>query len=98
MPASAHKLRNVLAAAPRRLHEELRADSHAIVRAADGAAARRAYTPFVQKWRKRCPGAARSLQEAGAKLLPVYRDPRSQWKSLRKPTPWNGSPWSSAGG
>lgn len=78
-----HKLRNLLTAAPRRLHDELRADYHAIVGAEDEAAARRAYTAFVRKWQKGCPGAVRSLAEAGTELLTLYRYPRSQWKSLR---------------
>ena len=51
--------------------------------AEDGAAARRAYTAFGRKWAKTCAGAVRSLEEAGAELLTMYRYPRSQWKSLR---------------
>jgi putative transposase len=78
-----HKLRNLLTTAPKRLHDELRADYHAIVMAEDGAAARRAYTAFGRKWAKTCAGAVRSLEEAGAELLTMYRYPRSQWKSLR---------------
>ena len=76
-------LRNLLTAAPKRLHEELRTDYHAIVLAEDGAMARRAYTTFVRKWGKGCPGAVRSLQEAGEELLMCYRYPRSLWKSVR---------------
>jgi transposase-like protein len=45
--------------------------------------ARRAYTTFVRKWSKGCPGAVRSLQEAGEELLTYYRYPRSQWKGVR---------------
>src|SRR5262245_40832547 len=78
-----HKLRNLLTHAPRRLHDELRDDYHAIVFAEDGVAARRAYTAFGRKWTKTCAGAVKSLEEAGAELLTVYRYPRSQWKSLR---------------
>lgn len=78
-----HTLRNLLTTAPKRLHDELRADYHAIVMAEDGAAARRAYTAFGRKWTKICAGAVRSLEEAGAELLTMYRYPRSQWKSLR---------------
>jgi putative transposase len=78
-----HKLRNLLTHAPRRLHDELRDDYHAIVMAEDGVAARRAYTAFGRTWMKTCAGAVRSLEEAGAELLTMYRYPRSQWKSLR---------------
>jgi putative transposase len=78
-----HKLRNLLTHAPRRLHDELRDDYHAIVFAEDGGAARRAYTTFLKKWTKGCPGAVASLEEAGAELLTFFRYPRSQWKSWR---------------
>jgi transposase-like protein len=78
-----HKLRNLLTTAPRRLHDELRADYHAIVMAEDGAAAQRASTAFCRKWAKTCAGAVKSLQEAGAELLTMYRYLRSQWKSPR---------------
>jgi putative transposase len=78
-----HKLRNLLTHAPRRLHDELRDDYHAIVFAGDGGAARRAYTAFLKKWSKGCPGAATSLEEAGAELLTFFRYPQSQWKSWR---------------
>ena len=78
-----HKLRNLLTHAPRRLHDELRDDYHAIVFAEDGAAARRAYLAFIKQWTKGCPGAVTSLEEAGAELLTFFRYPRSQWKSWR---------------
>jgi putative transposase len=78
-----HKLRNLLTHAPRRLHDELRDDYHAIVFAEDGAAARRAYLAFIKKWTKGCPGAVTSLEEAGAEWLTFFRYPRSQWKSWR---------------
>jgi len=78
-----HKLRNLLTHAPRRLHDELRDDYHAIVFAEDGAAARRAYLAFIKTWAKGCPGAVTSLEEAGAELLTFFRYPRSQWKSWR---------------
>ena len=78
-----HKLRNLLTHAPRRLHDALRDDYHAIVFAEDGAAARRAYLAFLKTWGKGCPGAVTSLEEAGAELLTFFRYPRSQWKSWR---------------
>jgi transposase-like protein len=78
-----HKLRNLLTTAPRRLHDELCADYHAIVMAEDGAAAQRGATAFCRKWAKTCAGTVKSLQEAGAELLTMFRYPRSQWKSLR---------------
>jgi putative transposase len=78
-----HKLRNLLTHAPRRLHDALRDDSHAIVFAEDGAAARRAYLAFIKTWTQGCPGAVTSPEEAGAELPTFFRYPRSQWKSWR---------------
>ena len=78
-----HKLRNLEAHAPKRSLEELRADFHAITTAADGQAARAAYSRFVRRWQIRAAGVAKSLEEAGEELLTFYRFPRSQWKSLR---------------
>ena len=78
-----HKLRNLEAHAPKRLHEELREDYHEIVYAEDEQAARRASLKFTTKWKKRCPAVAESLEEAGSELLTFYRFPESQWKGLR---------------
>ena len=78
-----HKLRNLEAHAPKRLHEELRQDYREIVYAEDERAARRAWLRFTSKWKKLCPAVVESLEEAGAELLTFYRFPESQWKSLR---------------
>lgn len=78
-----HKLRNLKAHAPKRLHEELQHDYHEIVYADDEQAARRAWLKFTTKWKKRCPAVVESLEEAGAELLTFYRFPESQWKGLR---------------
>jgi len=78
-----HKLRNLLAHAPKRLYEEIRTDFHAIVYAESIVLAKAAYDAFLRKWRRTCEGVARSLEEAGLELLTFYRYPKSQWKSLR---------------
>jgi transposase-like protein len=78
-----HKLRNLLAHAPKRLHDEIRADYHAIVYAEGPEAVRAAYEAFLRKWRKLSDGVARSLEEAGADLLTFCRYPKSQWKAIR---------------
>jgi len=78
-----HKLRNLLAHAPKRLYDEIRKDFHAIVYAESYALAKTAYDSFLRKWRRECEGVARSLEEAGLELLTFYRYPESQWKSLR---------------
>ena len=46
-------------------------------------AARKAYDAFVVKWRRLCPAVAKSLDEAGQKLLTFYQWPRAMWRSLR---------------
>jgi transposase-like protein len=78
-----HKLRNLEAHAPKRLHDELRQDYREIVYAEDERAARRAWLRFTSKWKKRCPAVVESLDEAGDELLTFYRFPESQWKGLR---------------
>jgi len=78
-----HKLRNLEAHAPKRLHDELREDYREIVYAEDEKAARRAWLKFTTQWKKRCPAVVESLGEAGDELLTFYRFPESQWKGLR---------------
>jgi transposase-like protein len=78
-----HKLRNLEAHAPKRLHDELRQDYREIVYAEHVRAARRAWLRFTSKWKRLCPAVVESLEEAGSTLLTFYRFPESQWKSLR---------------
>src|SRR5215470_3493642 len=37
----------------------------------------------LAKWKRQCPGAAASLEEAGEELLTFFQFPASQWVSLR---------------
>lgn len=78
-----HKLRNLERKVPKHAIDEIKADYHRIVYAADAQAARAAYDDFVAAWQKRCPAVVRSLDEAGDELLTFYRFPKSQWKTLR---------------
>ena len=78
-----HKLRNLMAHAPKHAHEEVTEDYHKIVYAPNEKAAEKAYEAFVEKWSRLARGVARSLEEAGKELLTFLRYPKSQWKSLR---------------
>ena len=78
-----HKLRNLVRKAPEHAREEIADDFHRIVYAASETAARLAYGAFTTKWKSRCPGVARSLDEAGDELLTMYRFPKQQWKTIR---------------
>jgi transposase-like protein len=78
-----HKLRNLLAKAPKHAHEAVREDYHRIVYAETRDAARQAYAAFLLKWKKLCPPVAASLEEAGEQLLTFYQFPASQHLSLR---------------
>lgn len=78
-----HKLRNLLAHAPKRLYDEIRDDYHAIVYAEDLAGAKAAREAFLRKWRRLHESVARSLDEAGEELLTFMRFPKAQWKALR---------------
>jgi transposase-like protein len=78
-----HKLANLLAACPVHAHSELKRDYWAIVQATSGREAVEAYDRFVTKWRRACAPVARSIEEAGHKLLAFYDFPKSMWSSLR---------------
>lgn len=78
-----HKLRNLLAHAPKHTHEAIKEDYHAIIYAVNREEALAAWDRFEKKWRKQCPGVVKSLLEAQAELLTFFCYPESQWKSLR---------------
>src|SRR5262249_20718902 len=78
-----HKLRNLIAHAPKRLGEEVSSDFSDMINAktAKEVAARR--KAFIRKWRLKCRAVADSLEEAGEQLFAFTRLPPSQWKSAR---------------
>ena len=78
-----HKLCNLLGAAPRHAHDEVRADFHAVVYAESLGAAQTAYARMRAKWTRLAPAVAASLAEGGEELLTFFQFPRAQWKSLR---------------
>lgn len=78
-----HKHRNLLAHAPKRLHDELSADYRDMIHAETAAEVERQRRMFLRKWREKCPGVATSLEEAGDQLFTFTRLPPSQWKSAR---------------
>ena len=78
-----HKLRNLVAKAPKHVHEAVREDYHRIVYAETLEMAQKAREAFLRKWEKQCAGVAASLQEAGEELLTFFQFPASQWVSLR---------------
>jgi putative transposase len=78
-----HKAGNLLAHAPKHLHDEIKADFNDMVHAktADEVLSRRKV--FLAKWKLRCPPVAESLEEAGERLFTFLRYPPEQWRSLR---------------
>jgi len=78
-----HKLRNLERKAPKHALAEVKADFHGIVYAVSEAAARKAHADFVSKWKSRCPGVVKSLEEAGDELFTMYRFPKQHWKNIR---------------
>jgi putative transposase len=78
-----HKHRNLLAHAPKRLHEELSADYTDMIYADTAPEIARRRKAFLAKWRLKCRSVADSLEEAGDKLFAFARLPPSQWKSAR---------------
>ena len=78
-----HKERNLLAHAPKELHDEIKADYTDMMYAKDADEARKKHKAFLVKWRLRCRGVADSLEEAGDRLFTFLRYPPEQWRSLR---------------
>ena len=80
---SVHKHRNLLAHAPRHMHDELTEDYRDMIYAetAEEIEARR--KAFLRKWRLKCRAVADSLEEAGDRLFTFTRLDPSQWKSAR---------------
>jgi transposase-like protein len=78
-----HKLRNLERKAPKHALLEVKSDFHQIVYAVSETAARTAHAAFVKKWKPRCPGVVKSLEEAGDELFTMYRFPKQHWKNIR---------------
>src|SRR3984893_16974532 len=78
-----HKLRNLIAHAPERLHDEITADYNDMIYATtpEEIAVRR--KAFIRKWRLKHRAVTDSLDEAGDRLFPFAPLPPSQWRSLR---------------
>ena len=78
-----HKERNLLAHAPKALHDEVKADYTDMMYAENAEQVRKKRKAFLAKWRLRCRGVADSLEQAGERLFTFLRYPPQQWKSLR---------------
>lgn len=78
-----HKLRNLVAHAPKKFAEEIAADYADMIYAADAAAVAKKRKAFLNKWFVKCEAVAASLEEAGDKLFTFTRLPVEQWKSAR---------------
>ena len=78
-----HKERNLLAHAPKHLHDEIKAEFNDMMHAktAEGVLGKRKL--FLAKWKLRCRAVADSLDEAGECLFIFLRYPPEQWRSLR---------------
>ncbi|KFE33344.1 IS256 family transposase [Thioclava atlantica] len=78
-----HKHRNLLAHAPKHLHDELTADYRDMIYADTAAGIETRRKAFLRKWRLKCRAVADSLEEAGERLFTFTRLHPSQWKSAR---------------
>lgn len=78
-----HKHRNLLAHAPKKLHQELSADYTDMIYANTAKDVAAKYKTFVRKWRLKCPAVVDSLEEAGSRLFTFLHYPPEQWKSIR---------------
>ena len=78
-----HKHRNLLAHAPKHLHEELGNDYRDMIYADTAVEVETRRKAFVRKWRLKCRAVADSLEEAGDRLFTFTRLDPSQWKAAR---------------
>lgn len=78
-----HKHRNLLAHAPKHMHEELGNDYRDMIYAVTAAEVETRRKAFVRKWRLKCRAVADSLEEAGDRLFTFTRLDPSQWKAAR---------------
>lgn len=78
-----HKHRNLLAHAPKHLHDELTEDYRDMIYAGTATEIETRRKAFLRKWRLKCRAAADSLEEAGERLFAFTRLDPSQWKSAR---------------
>jgi putative transposase len=78
-----HKERNLLAHAPKHLHDEIMADFNDMVHAKTAAEVLARRNAFLARWKLRCRAVADSLEEAGERLFTFLRYPPEQWRSLR---------------
>jgi putative transposase len=78
-----HKERNLLAHAPKHLHDEIKAEFNDMMHAGNAEDVLGQRKAFLAKWRLRCRAVADSLDEAGERLFTFLRYPPEQWRSLR---------------
>ena len=78
-----HKVRNLIAHAPKILAEEISADFTDMMYAKSAKEVEQRRKAFLKKWRVKCEAVATSLEEAGDRLFTFTRLPVAQWKSAR---------------
>ena len=78
-----HKERNLLAHAPKHLHDAIKAEFNAMMHAKTAAEVLARRNAFLARWKLRCRAVADSLEEAGARLFTFLRYPPEQGRSLR---------------
>lgn len=78
-----HKHRNLLAHAPKHLHDELTEDYRDMIYGETKAEIEQRRKAFIRKWRLKCQAVADSLAEAGDRLFTFTRLDPSQWRSAR---------------
>ena len=77
-----HKHRNLLAHAPKHMHDELTADYRDMIYADTAAEIEKKRKAFLRKWRLKCRAVADSLEEAGDRLVLFRIGLPVDWKPL----------------
>ena len=78
-----HKHRNLLAHAPKQMHDELTEDYRDMIYAGTAGEIETKRKAFLRKWRLKCQAVTTSLEEAGDRLFTFASLPKCQWRSAR---------------
>lgn len=82
-----HKVRNVLAKAPKRFHEEMRPMMRKVFYNEDRKSSTESLEIFKSKWERLCPDSTHCLEKDLSALLAFYDFPKNHWPSLRTTNP-----------
>jgi transposase-like protein len=92
-----HKLRNLIAHAPKRLADEIKADYADMIYADDPQTVEKRRKAFIRKWRDKCGPSRPAWRRPATSSSPSHGCPSSNGNRRAPPTPSSACTWSSSG-